>query len=82
MTTVHPAAASVRAVASPIPEVAPTIHATLSFNTGVPLIARTQGEDCFSNDAPPARLVAKCFNGNNGDEEKPRTTFKCGLNAE
>jgi len=23
------------------------------------------------------RLVAKCFNGNNGDEEKPRTTSKC-----
>ena len=27
-------------------------------------------------------LVAKCFNGNNGDEEKPRTTLKCALNAE
>jgi hypothetical protein len=37
----HPAATSVRAVASPIPEVAPTTHATLSFNTGVPLIVRT-----------------------------------------
>jgi hypothetical protein len=22
-------------------------------------------------------LVAKCFNGNNGDEEKPRKTSKC-----
>jgi hypothetical protein len=32
-------------------------------------------------------LVAKCFNGNNSDEEKPRTTFtqtifKCAANAE
>jgi hypothetical protein len=24
-------------------------------------------------------LVANCFNGNNGDEEKPRTTFKWAL---
>ncbi len=24
-------------------------------------------------------LVAKCFNGNNGDEEKPRATLKCAL---
>jgi hypothetical protein len=27
-------------------------------------------------------LVAKCFNGNNGDEKKPRTSSKCALNTE
>ncbi len=27
-------------------------------------------------------LVEKCFNCNNGDEEKPRTSFNCALYAE
>jgi hypothetical protein len=27
-------------------------------------------------------LVAKCFNGNNGDEKKPRTSSKCALSTE